>query len=125
MEKDFDGWNDVKKKTNAEEPRLYTVREIWWCRLELNVGSEQDGHGESFLRPVLIVRAFGPNTCLAVPLTASPRRHPLRVPVGKVQDKEASALISQMRVIDTRRLVEKVGFLQKDRFTEIRKAVRF
>src|SRR3989344_509759 len=94
MEKDFDGWNDVKKKTNAEEPRLYTVREIWWCRLELNVGSEQDGHGESFLRPVLIVRAFGPNTCLAVPLTASPRRHPLRVPVGKVQDKEASALIS-------------------------------
>ena len=125
MEKNFDEWNDIKKRTNAEEPRLYTVREVWWCRLGVNIGSEQDGSGELFLRPIVIIRAFGPNTCLIVPLTASPRRHPLRIPVGKIQDKEASALISQMRVIDTRRLVEKVGFLEKKKFVALRKAARF
>lgn len=32
MKKDFDGWNEVKKRTDAEQLRLYTVREIWWCR---------------------------------------------------------------------------------------------
>jgi hypothetical protein len=32
MEKDFDSWNEIKKKTDAEVPRFYTVREIWWCR---------------------------------------------------------------------------------------------
>ncbi|HEY4521271.1 MAG TPA: type II toxin-antitoxin system PemK/MazF family toxin [Candidatus Paceibacterota bacterium] len=124
MSKDFDRWNEIKKKTNKEEPRLYTVREIWWCRLGVNVGNEQDGSGGAFLRPVVIVRAFGANICLVVPLTASARRHPLRIPVGTVQDKEASALISQIRAIDTRRLVEKVGFLDKEKFLVLKKAVR-
>ena len=124
MAKDFDRWNEIKKRTDGEEPRLYTVREIWWCRLGVNVGSEQDGNGTLFLRPVVIARAFGANTCLVVPLTATPRKHRLRVPVGKVKDKDASALISQIRVIDTRRLVEKIGFLDKERFADIRKAVK-
>jgi len=85
--KDFDKWNELKKETNSEETRLYTVREVWWCRLGVNVGSEQDGSGELFLRPVVIVRAFGPSICLVIPLTASLNKHPLRVPVGKIQEK--------------------------------------
>jgi len=43
---------------------------------------------------------------------------------GKVQGKEATALLSQIRVIDTRRLIEKIGFLERSAFTNIRKAVR-
>lgn len=124
MNKDFDRWNKVKKQTNVEEPRLYTVREIWWCRLGANVGFEQDGNGRLFLRPVVIVRAFGPNICLILPLTASKQKHPLRILVGDVQGKQASALLSQMRIIDTRRLVEKVGFMNKQVFTELKMALK-
>ncbi len=124
MTKNFDTWNTLKKQTHDEESRLYTVREIWWCRLGVNVGSEQDGSGHSFFRPVVIIRAFGPETCAVIPLTTSPRPHRLRIGVGMVQDKEAKALLSQLRVIDTRRLVEKVCFLDKEIFTELRKAVR-
>lgn len=124
MQKDFDRWNKEKKRTHSENPRLYTVREVWWCRLGVNVGTEQDGSGNLFLRPVVIVRGFGPDTCLVVPLTTSLREHPLRIPVGAVQGKEAAALLSQLRVVDTRRLVEKVGFLDKVVFVRIRKAVR-
>jgi len=124
MNKDFDKWNTEKKQTNAEQPRLYTVREVWWCRLGVNVGSEQDGSGRAFLRPVVIVRGFGADTCMIIPLTTSSRRHPLRVPVGVVQGEEASAILSQIRVVDTRRLVEKVGFLDKGMFGRIRKTVR-
>ncbi|MBI4087162.1 type II toxin-antitoxin system PemK/MazF family toxin [Candidatus Kaiserbacteria bacterium] len=124
MTKDFDTWNTLKKQTHGEESRLYTVREIWWCRLGVNVGSEQDGSGKSFLRPVVIIRSFGAETCAVIPLTTSPHPHRLRISVGIVQDKEAKALLSQLRVIDTRRLVEKVGFLDKEIFAELRKAVR-
>jgi len=124
QEKDFDQWNKVKQETHAEEPRLYTVREIWWCRIGANVGFEQDGSGRLFLRPVVIMRAFGPNICLTLPLTASKRRHPLRISVGDVQGKQASALLSQMRIIDTRRLVEKVGFMDKQIFMELKKALK-
>ena len=124
MEKDFDQWNKVKKQTDAEKPRLYTVREIWWCRFGVNIGTEQDGRGEKFLRPVLILRGFGPDACLVAPLTTSTREHPLRVSVGIVDDREARANLSQIRVIDTRRLVEKIGFLEKAIFTSTRKAAR-
>jgi len=122
--KDFDGWNKVKKETHAELPRLYTVREIWWCRLGTNVGSEQDGSGQLFLRPVIIIRSFGPHTCVVLPLTTSPQKHPLRIPVGAIQGQSASAILSQMRIIDTRRLVEKVGFLDKKIFVVLKKAAK-
>lgn len=124
MQKDFDTWNEIKKKTDSEEPRLYTVREIWWCRFGVNIGTEQDGRGEKFLRPALILRGFGPDACLVVPLTTSARVHKLRPSIGLVEEKEARANMSQMRVIDTRRLVEKVGFLDKTIFTQIRKAAK-
>ena len=124
MNKDFDKWNTVKKETHIEESRLYTVREIWWCRLGANVGFEQDGSGRLFLRPVVIARAFGPDICLILPLTASEQKHPLRISVGDVQGRQATALLSQMRIIDTRRLVEKVGFMNKQVFTELKKTLK-
>ena len=124
MEKDFDGWNEEKKQTETEAARLYTVRAIWWCQLGVNVGSEQNGKGARFLRPCVIVKGFGADACLVIPLTTSLKEHRLRMPIGIVQDKEAKANLSQMRIVDTRRLVEKVGFLNKDVFAELKKRIR-
>ena len=124
MIKDFDQWNKEKKQAHLEQARLYTVREVWWCRLGVNIGSEQDGSGKLFLRPVVIIRGFGADTCMVVPLTTSPRRHPLRFSVGEIQGKEVTAILSQIRVVDTRRLVEKVGFLDKEVFAQLRKTAR-
>lgn len=122
--KDFDTWNVKKKNSELEEGRLYTTREIWWCRLGLNIGFEQDGSGEEFLRPCIIVRGFGQRVCMVVPLTKSLNKHPLRIPLGNIDGKSASALLSQIRSIDTRRLVEKIGFLDKEKFEELRKNAR-
>lgn len=124
MNKDFDGWNKVKKQTHAEFPRFYTVREVWWCRLGVNIGSEQDGRGDNFLRPAIILRGFGSDACLVAPLTTSDREYPLRVSVGMVDGRSARANLSQLRVVDTRRLVEKICFLDKEIFTRIRKTAR-
>ncbi|MDO8512512.1 MAG: type II toxin-antitoxin system PemK/MazF family toxin [bacterium] len=63
-------------------------------------------------------------TCLVIPLTASTRHHLMRPAVGVVGDKEAHALLSQIRVIDAKRLVRKIGYLNKDIFERIRKAVK-
>ncbi len=126
MKKDFDNWNKVKKYTDSKEPRLYTVREIWWCRLGINVGFEEDGAGSSYERPVLILKGLSTTTCFAIPLTTSKSKHLMRIPIGKLAEggKENSAIISQMRIIDTRRLINKIGFLNLEKFENIRKAVR-
>jgi len=124
MEKDFDAWNERKKETNAERPRFYTVREIWWCRLGVNIGTEQDGKGEWYVRPCVILRGFGSSACLVVPLTTSKREHPLRISVGSIEGFQARANLSQIRVIDVRRLEEKIGFLETAIFSKLRKAAR-
>ena len=125
MEKDFDHWNELKKRVNAAEGLpLYHAREIWWAHLGLNVGYEQDGTGPAYERPVLIIRGFSPYVCLVVPLTTSKKRDRFLITAGVVEDKQAAAIVSQIRLIDTRRLINKVGTLERALFDPIRKAAR-
>lgn len=51
MEKDFDQWNNQKKRIHTEgENKLYHQRQVWWCSLGMNVGFEQDGVGVEYQR---------------------------------------------------------------------------
>ena len=104
MEKDFDKWNKRKKEIDAEEPNFYHEREIRWCSLGVNIGFEQDGTSEAYKRPVLIIRGFSRHVCLVVPLTTSTKRNPYYMSVGIVENVEAFAILSQIRLIDTKRL---------------------
>jgi mRNA-degrading endonuclease toxin of MazEF toxin-antitoxin module len=79
---------------------------------------------KKFLRPVVIIRAFGVHACLVVPLTTSRRTHAMRIDVGTVDGNQAKANISQMKVIDTKRLLEKMGMLEVSTFEALRKAVK-
>ncbi len=125
MKKDFDRWNEKKKGLHdRDRAPFYHEREIWWCALGVNIGSEQDGSGEESRRPALILKGLSAKTCLVVPLTTSPRKHPLRPSVGIVGGKEAYALLSQLRVVDTKQLNSKIGYLEKGKFEIIRKAVK-
>jgi mRNA-degrading endonuclease toxin of MazEF toxin-antitoxin module len=125
MAKDFDAWNGQKKKIDQRDQQIrYHEREVWWCWLGVNVGFEQDGSGEEYRRPVVIVTGLGPKTCLVVPLTTSPRAHRLRPSVGLVNGQEARALLSQIRVIDVRRLSQKLEYLPRDCFEKLKHAIR-
>ncbi len=125
MDKDFNSWNKEKIKIDQRitSPYFHT-REIWWCSLGLNVGFEQDGAGDKFYRPVIILKGMSKQTCFAIPLTTSPNKHPLRPPVGLVSGKNAFALISQIRIIDSKRLIKKIGYMDENTFARIRKIVK-
>ena len=125
MKKDFHSWTEIKKKLHENEvKRFYHSREVWWCSLGVNIGFEQDGDGAEYQRPVLILKGLSKNTCIVIPLTTSAHKHPLRISLGEIGGKEASAIISQMRVIDTKRLEEKVGFIDREICETIRKVVK-
>jgi mRNA interferase MazF len=125
IQKDFDEWNNKKKILNGRKRRVYFHgREIWWCALGTNIGSEEDGTGDHNDRPVVIMRGFGKDTCLVVPLTTSDTDHVLRPSVGIVDGEYARALVSQIRVIDTKRLLKKIGMLEKSMFELLRKHVK-
>ncbi len=125
MEKNFKNWNNIKTDINNKGlNKFYHPREVWWCSLGVNIGYEQDGNGNIYQRPVLILKGLGKNTALIIPLTTSKEKHPLRVPVGLIGDKEASAIISQIRVVDTKRFIYKICFINKEIFETIRKTVK-
>ena len=122
--KKFDEWNLQKKKLDYGLIKLYKAREIWWCSLGVNVGYEQDGSGDNFHRPVVILKGFSKQVCLIVPLTTSIKTNPYHLSLGRINERDSYAIISQIKLIDTRRLVDKVGMLNQDKFSELKNAVK-
>ena len=124
MSKDFDAWNGRKKNINDGNTNFYHERDIRWCSLGINIGFEQDGTNEEFSRPVLIVRGFSRQVCLILPLTTSKKKNKFHFSIGKVEDREAFVILSQIRLIDARRLGRRLSVLDKEIFEKIRKAVK-
>ncbi len=122
--KDFDKWNKRKKEINDEEPNFYRARDIRWCSLGINIGFEQDGTSELYRRPVLVIKGFSRHVCLVVPLTTSTKINPYHMSIGIIEGREAFVIISQIRLIDTKRLHDPLAILGKEKFEEIRKAIR-
>ena len=124
MRKDFDNWNERKKEINDIKPNFYHEREIRWCSLGVNVGFEQDCTNKKYRRPVLILKGFSRHVCLVVPLTTSTKKNLYHVSVGIIENQESFAIISQIRLIDTKRLHDRLIILDRAKFEKIRKAVK-
>ncbi len=123
----FDEWNIKKQETDAVEAvveRFFHYRDVWWCKFGKNIGFEQDGKGDDFLRPILVLRVLGKNTLLIVPLTTSDDEHFFRVDVGIVDGKSAKAIISQIRTIDARRLQERIDKIDYKYMNTLKKAIK-
>jgi mRNA interferase MazF len=124
--KNFDSWNTDKKHidSNVNYLPLYRERQVRWCRLGINIGFEQDGTGKEFSRPVLILKGFSRRTCLIVPLTTSDKKSKYLIPIGFINNKKAQIIISQIRLIDTRRLDKHIATLDKRSFCKIKETIR-
>ncbi len=122
--KKFDEWNNVKKTIDNNISKFYKERDVWWSYVGVNIGNEQDGDKNTFQRPVLVLRGISRNTCFVIPLTTSKREHLSRINIGIVGDKDAKAIMSQVKIIDTRRLISKICMIDKNIFENIRKNIK-
>ena len=122
--KDFNGWNKEKKHVHHEgKQKLCHEREIWWCAFGVNIGREQDGRGDNFERPVAILKKLSPDTFVALPLSTKKR-------LEKFQSKVTYgilvnfALLDQVRVLDTKRLLRKIGSVDQEEFEAMRNKLK-
>lgn len=123
-DRDYEKWHKIKASINLRQASSlgYKERDIWWVYLGQNVGDEEDGKGEYFSRPVLVLKGFSSHLLWGIPLSTTSRR-------GKYyhsfefNGKTSVALLSQMRTIDTNRLISKVGMIGPDDYTEIKGAI--
>jgi mRNA interferase MazF len=115
----FDEWNGIKKHTEEKDsgPFFYE-REVWWCLLGKNIGFEQDGKND-FSRPVVVLKKFNLDICLVVPLTTANKSGKYYFEIGEIDNKLNKAVISQIRLIDKKRFVNRIDILNKDVFNNL------
>lgn len=125
MSKKFDEWNKKKQLLNIKKDRVfYHSREIWWCALGVNIGSEQDGTGDLFDRPVVVIKDFNQNMFFGVPLTGQRKETKYHFYLGIIDGQENSAILSQVRLIDTKRLIHKIQTLDQAVFDKLKEALK-
>jgi mRNA-degrading endonuclease toxin of MazEF toxin-antitoxin module len=124
MSKDYARWHEEKTRVNgARGVALFQEREIWWCALGENIGSEQDGGSERFTHPVAILTKFNLELCLVVPLTGRRKHGRYYFPIGEVEGQDATAILSQIRLIDRKRLQLKMATLPRAVFDDLTRRV--
>jgi len=122
MKKDYRKWHDKKSQINDIEVRpFFHEREIWYCTMGANVGFEQDGNGEDFLRPVIVFRKFNSEIFWAIPLTRTKKETKHYFQFIFQDDTPSAAILSQVRLMDARRLDHKIGGISKNDFEKLTK----
>lgn len=120
--KDFDRWNEEKKKIHLKgKPTYAHPREVWWCSLGANIGAETDGKHDNFERPVLVLRVYNKDTLFVLPITSQAKKDNFHCAI-KVDFGTVFVKLTQGRVISTQRLLRKVDMLPEDVFVEVRRA---
>ncbi|MFA5184085.1 MAG: type II toxin-antitoxin system PemK/MazF family toxin [Patescibacteria group bacterium] len=120
-EKDFFGWAKLKSEihfTRDVRKVFFHTREIWWANLGVNIGHEEDGKNFHFERPVLIIKKFNQHLALSVPLSTSLKDnlYYCHFPLG---GGLRSAMISQIRLISSKRLIRRIGDLNRSDFRQV------
>ena len=119
--KDFDSWNEKKKLIHGLSTKdnfYFSKREIWWCSLGLNIGYEQDGKNEDFERPILILKVFNKEVLWILPLTSKFKDNKYYYNF-KYKDKDFSIILSQIRLISSKRLLRKIWTFPSDDFKKV------
>jgi mRNA interferase MazF len=121
--KDFETWNSKKKILNFEHKRpFFHEKEVWYANLGVNVGFEEDGKGRDFLRPVLIYRKFSKEVLWAFPLTRTSKTSKYYFGFkGGSTSQESFAILSQIRLIDAKRLNHKIFNITEEDFIVLNK----
>lgn len=123
MEKEFERWIVLKQKLDAiTRPPFFNEREIWWCSIGTNVGSEVYGKGRLFTRPVLILKKQSGSSFMGIPMSTQLKpRTDYHLILFK--GKQSALMLSELRKFDSRRLSDKLGKISEGKFLEIQDAV--
>jgi len=121
----YDEWNSVKKKTEKINRKLgIKPREIFWLKIGKNIGHEEYGKGREFVRPVIIIRQLTADLFIGIPTTTTKKEnndyfHNIHYVNRKKVKIHSVAMLLQFRTLSKKRLLSKIGTVQKDEFNMI------
>ena len=124
MNKDFNKWHIEKSNLHENKVRaFFHEREVWFASVGLNIGFEQDGRGDEFLRPIIILKKFNNEVLWCIPLTKNQKKGKYYFSF-KLGDNISTAILSQIRLLDAKRLEYKLGDMSEKDFANLKKSVQ-
>jgi len=104
---------------NDNKEQYFKERDIFWASIGVNIGYEQDGKGEIFSRPVLILKKYNKNIFFGIPLSTKIKEGTFFF-TFILNGNPSNALLVQGRIYDTKRLENKIGKVSKEDFEAIK-----
>jgi mRNA interferase MazF len=99
MEKDFDTWNTLKQNLNAK-----------------------DAQNKTFSRPIVVIRSFSREVFWGIPLTSKLKKSEYYYSF-LFNGNTTTAILTQMRLFDVKRLTRKIGLINTNDYEMIRKKI--
>ena len=120
----IDKWNEVKKQIEQSKRKLgIKPREIFWVKIGQNIGDEEYGKDKNFARPVIIINKLTNGLFVGVPLTSTIKNndyfHTFEYTNKQNGLTTNSAMILQLKVFSTKRVMNKVGVINQNDFENI------
>ncbi len=123
MNKDFDKWNELKKKVDAEiiEPNRFPKEgEVWMSVVGQNIGFEQNGSGDNFSRPILIIKKFNNHMFWSLALSTKQKKFDFYFNYTDPNGNKVSVILAQLKLTSVKRLKRKIYDLSTDQLEEVK-----
>ena len=92
--------------------------EIWWVKIGQNLGTEIYGKGDTFSRPVFLLKKNHQQSFIGIPLTSNTRPAHYKQQIF-IKEKENALLFNQARCIDTVRLDKRIARVSEKQYQNI------
>ena len=114
----FDKWNSLKQGVQNNYPIHFNERDIYFLYIGQNIGFEQYGKGEDFLRPVVILKKFSKELFLGIPLSSKSKEGKFFHTIH-FKNRTNTALLLQSRTFDSKRIKYKLATLSKNEYQKL------
>jgi len=126
--REFDQWNEIKKETQKDKIIVgFKNRDIFYIKMGQNIGFEQNGKGNKFVRPVVVLKKFNRYMFFGIPLSTQIKEgkfyHYFEFKKQRVTSKNI-ALLSQLRLYSSNRLLNKIGVINQNDFDIIKNKIK-
>ena len=114
----YDEWNGLKKNLDKKQPILFNERDILFISMGKNIGYEQYGKGEEFLRPVVVIKKFNKHLFLGIPLSSKLKDGYFFHNIS-FKNRTNSALLLQSKSFDSKRIKYRLARLSENEFNKL------
>ncbi len=123
---EFDTWNEIKKNIDTDIPidRFPKEGEVWMSKLGKNIGYEQNGSGDNFSRPIVVIKKFNNHMFWVIPLSTKQKGFDFYFNYTDPNGLHVSAIVAQMKLLSIKRLQRKLYEMPHELFNQLKARIK-